>query len=731
MRITNKIMQNNSLYNINNNKVSEDAISTSIMTGKKVNRPSDDPVIAIRALRLRANVTELNQYYTKNAEDAKAWLQVTEGALTSISGQSSILVDLKNLVVAGPDKYKTLSDWDAIVTQIEQLSDEYYNVGNVDYAGRYAFTGYRTDTSLSFMEDTSKKYEDIQDEFNAKNIDTSDRVTSAGAFADGDETTSPKLESDVSLYTVGRLRLSYDKLDITKNFDKNADPPEFELQYREPMAVDAASTVLPETGDVKMVNLSFTTADGVSHTVHLPANDGSDKAGGGNPPTITITNPDGTKETYTATKLGTGYAVAYNITDSLGGTTYSGTFNVNAKGVLYDTDPNKPLDFPHGNILKATTTVTDAKVTEVKMTPGVGGSSTQETIYVPLSDETRQPYDMAITQGSNSYTVTVNTDGTYTLKGKKGTDANNNQYQSIVQLNSGGAVHSSYIETTLKPERVIDATNSSEEIDAAYKELYDTYDGTTTEPNNSVGKFIVNAATGEILFSKKLNDKLTGLKDLINANTLNTIYDKTNFVKGDTRPENLFACTNEGIKYNIGTAGHIMEYDVGYNQKIEVNTTANEVFTNDVKRDAQDLRKILDQMKDVDNKINILQAEYNNTTVQSEKDSIQREIYAAKKAYDYLTDVMKDEFGAKITGVTKAIDMANNAVTVNGTRSKRLDLISSRLMDQTATFQELQSTNEDVDLAEAGTMLAMARLTYEASLNATGKIMTTSLMDYI
>ena len=79
----------------------------------------------------------------------------------------------------------------------------------------------------------------------------------------------------------------------------------------------------------------------------------------------------------------------------------------------------------------------------------------------------------------------------------------------------------------------------------------------------------------------------------------------------------------------------------------------------------------------------------------------------------------------------KAIDMANNAVTVNGTRSKRLDLISSRLMDQVATFQELQSENEDVDLAEAGTMLAMARLTYEASLNATGKIMTQSLMDYI
>ena len=242
MRITNKIMQNNSLYNINNNKVAEDSISTGIMTGKKINRPSEDPVIAIRALRLRANVTELKQYYEKNAEDAESWLTVTEGALTSISGEESLLVDLRKLVTAGPDKYKTLSDWQTIVTQIEQLSGEYYNVGNVDYAGRYAFTGYRTDTSLSFMEDTSKKYEDIQDEFNAKNIDTSDRVTTMGELAKDSAVTDPKLESDISLYTVGRLRLSYDKLDATKTTDPDELKNAFSLQYRENMAVAASST---------------------------------------------------------------------------------------------------------------------------------------------------------------------------------------------------------------------------------------------------------------------------------------------------------------------------------------------------------------------------------------------------------------------------------------------------------------------------------------------------------
>ena len=81
MRMTNKIMQNNSLYNINNNKVLQDKLSTQMSTQKKITRPSDDPVVAIRALRLRTSVSELTQYYEKNAPDAESWLTVTEKAL--------------------------------------------------------------------------------------------------------------------------------------------------------------------------------------------------------------------------------------------------------------------------------------------------------------------------------------------------------------------------------------------------------------------------------------------------------------------------------------------------------------------------------------------------------------------------------------------------------------------------------------------------------------------------
>ena len=85
MRITNKIMQKNNLANINTNKVYQDKLSTQMSTQKKVNRPSDDPVVAIRALRLRGSVTEVTQYYSKNIPDAESWLSVTEDGLKNLS----------------------------------------------------------------------------------------------------------------------------------------------------------------------------------------------------------------------------------------------------------------------------------------------------------------------------------------------------------------------------------------------------------------------------------------------------------------------------------------------------------------------------------------------------------------------------------------------------------------------------------------------------------------------
>ena len=156
MRITNKIMQNNSLTNINNNKILQDNLNTQISTQKKITRPSDDPVVAIRALRLRTNLSEITQYHEKNVEDAKSWLSVTEDALGTVS---EVITDMYEECQKGAEESLTAENRKAILENLKELRDEIYSTGDADYAGRSIFTGYRTQSKLLFQEDTTQQYE--------------------------------------------------------------------------------------------------------------------------------------------------------------------------------------------------------------------------------------------------------------------------------------------------------------------------------------------------------------------------------------------------------------------------------------------------------------------------------------------------------------------------------------------------------------------------------------------
>ena len=150
MRMTNKIMRNDSLYNINQNKLLQDQLSNQMTNQSKIVRPSDDPVVAIRALRLRTNVTNINQYYAKNAPDADQWLSVTADALSTVD---DVLTDLYKQAAGASKKYLGSEDLEIILTQMKSLTKEFYASGNVDYAGRYVFSGYRTDTPITFTEE--------------------------------------------------------------------------------------------------------------------------------------------------------------------------------------------------------------------------------------------------------------------------------------------------------------------------------------------------------------------------------------------------------------------------------------------------------------------------------------------------------------------------------------------------------------------------------------------------
>lgn len=520
MRMTNRIMENNSLYNINNNKILQDKLSTQMSTTKKLTRPSDDPVTAIRALRLRTSVSELTQYYEKNAPDADSWLSITEGALST---NAEVLTDLVKKAGKAANKEKSVEVLNILLQEMKTLRNEYYSTGNVDFAGRYVFTGYRTNTTLTFTEEDAAKGDsyNMTEPVKLKDFDTTSYTnmsTLAGLTKSNynDAKYNKVTEQDVTNSTIHRIRLSYDKLDSAAR--------------------------------------------------------------------ITI-----------------------------------GTATVDA-----------------------------------------GGNEVFKDI-----------------QGIKSAAIQT------AASAEAG-------YQQITAANKAGNVAMAYI-----PE------------------------------------------TGELLFSDKAYETLS--KAVKDDTEISINYTKSEWEKGDLRPEHYFRSTvtkADGTKtkfnFEADVNDQVIEYDVGYNQTIRVNTMANEAFSHGLNRDIEDLERALSSLQEINatmTDLSRLKKELTEGTADYEK--VEKQLDAATKAYNYARENIHTKFENSITSMQGYLDDTNIAVTDNGTRSSRLALISDRLMDQKTTFKTLQSENEDADIAEVTVELTSSKLTYEAALMATGKILQTSLMNYI
>lgn len=173
MRITNGIMINNSLNNIRKNKTLSDKLNTQLATTKKIQRPSEDPIVAIRALRLRSTYNEIEQYLDKNIPDARSWMETTQEAIESIN---SVLTDISYYCNQGVNGYNTVDERNTLVTTLKQLRDQIYADGDANLVDRTIFTGYKTDSNLTFGEDEPNTKYSITQEFTSDNIKNTNRI---------------------------------------------------------------------------------------------------------------------------------------------------------------------------------------------------------------------------------------------------------------------------------------------------------------------------------------------------------------------------------------------------------------------------------------------------------------------------------------------------------------------------------------------------------------------------
>lgn len=214
MRVTNSMIMNTSRSNINRNKAAVDKAQYSVTTGNKIQVPSDDPITAIRALKLRNNLNELNQYYEKNVEDATSWMQLTEDALT---GMRTSIKSMYDAYMRGASSYNHAEDRASVKDEIVKLREEIMGLCNTKTIGRNLFTGYKTSTDFTFMKDDSEASYEITQTFTGKDIDTLSYVS---GIEDFDRTDITGVAEDVmpQKHTIYRLNLGYQGIDSLASF---------------------------------------------------------------------------------------------------------------------------------------------------------------------------------------------------------------------------------------------------------------------------------------------------------------------------------------------------------------------------------------------------------------------------------------------------------------------------------------------------------------------------------
>jgi flagellar hook-associated protein 3 FlgL len=115
-----------------------------ISTGKKVNKPSDDPVAAARILKLDQEVQRI-ETYKRNATLATNRLELEEGALSSAT---DILQRVRELTVQAGNGALSNNDRASLAAELRQRLDQLADVANTkDASGEHIFSGFQGETA--------------------------------------------------------------------------------------------------------------------------------------------------------------------------------------------------------------------------------------------------------------------------------------------------------------------------------------------------------------------------------------------------------------------------------------------------------------------------------------------------------------------------------------------------------------------------------------------------------
>lgn len=732
MRITSGMMMNTTKLNINNNKVSVDRLNTQMSTQKKIVKPSDNPLIAIKSLRLSTTLSQINQYYNNNIKDAQSWMDVTETAMTNMK---DVLQDAYRLCVNGSTDTLTDEDRNTILTQLKGLSNQLYAEANADYANRTVFSGYKTNSKVTFADafEASQAVYDIIEQLSANDMETYAYYANKLDTPTGEEVsnTRPAVGTPEEV-TLKRLRLAYSKQAELNGFSYN-------------YSVDTTSSKQTGTTTGNVTIKYSVPTDPMDETKKLPP-----------------------QQTFQWRSLRKDGAFTYEA-DQAGQMSGASLEDMNGYVLNIKPDGSFALDDPSLPEPEIRTTTINGKTLvnyEFKDENGQTIFWAQQT-YVPNTDPKQFKTGYVADAQGNVVNLTFNAAGDKleTVEDVQGNtigtnltpDPTNNPDNIITVKNADGDDV-----LTAKPNMPVDPADTTK---GTYYEVKTGDKGLTTgmkvetmaqsdfekhlaalaaDPDG-IGKEYENTLiylpdSGELVFGSQLAQTMTS-----EYATLNVDYEKNGFLKGETRPEMYFNCTN---KSDASPLNHItyknfdadnnwiyqnIDYAVSANQDIAINTQIHDVVSADCYRDLAELTDIVQASIDAHTAVSDIEKMISSTDYPTEDEQkyLQDCLEKAKKQMAYADDHLQKVFGSQISHFEKYMSKVNLAITDVGTRGDQLSLAENRMSNQKTTFVELKSNNEDEELSDVTIDYTSAYTAYQASLQAAGKIDDMSLLDYL
>ncbi len=209
MRVTNNMMRNNAMLHIQKNKEAYNKYFEQYATEKKIQKPSDNPTIAVRALRYRTTAIEIDQYIT-NCGDAESWMDETEGPMGAVNKILDTMIEYATNAANDPNSAKNR---ETIAKQLKENAGFVYEQNaNKDYAGRYLYTGYRTDVPLLYNAPQTDTTYTITEGLDLDKIETFSYVYGQPVYAAGK--TAADYASEASQFReTHKIMLSYDACD--------------------------------------------------------------------------------------------------------------------------------------------------------------------------------------------------------------------------------------------------------------------------------------------------------------------------------------------------------------------------------------------------------------------------------------------------------------------------------------------------------------------------------------